>query len=121
MRGSLAVLFAALLAGCALFDGPVAIQTRPRPDDMCLQARLGGTLVADATYGLALENPGYRMGVVWPFGFTARRESGVIVLLGPSGNVIAREGDRIQAGGGSAGDDAVGVCGTIQVNPSPGA
>ena len=82
-------------------------------------ARVGGTLVADSTYGLALQNPGYRNGVIWPHGFTARRESGVILLIGPGGGVVAREGDRILAAGGS-GDDAVIVeCG-IKVNPNEG-
>lgn len=78
-------------------------------------ARMGGTLVADPSFGLALQNDGYRDGVVWPYGYSARRESGVIVLLGPSGAVVAREGDRIRAAGG--GNQV--MC-SIVVNPTPG-
>ena len=115
------VVVAGALVSCSLLDGPVTIRTRAQPDDACLEARVGGTLVSDSTYGLAFQNPGYRNGTVWPFGYTARRQGGVIVLLGPSGNVVAREGDRILASGGSAGDDAVGVYCSIQVNPGPGA
>jgi hypothetical protein len=104
-----ALLLAFLVVGCAPKDGPVAIRTRAQPTVVCMQARVGGTLVADPTYGLALQNPGYVNGAIWPYGFTARREAGVILLIGVAGQVVAREGDRILAAGGSAGDDAVGV------------
>lgn len=113
--------FAWVLAGCSLTDGPVTIRTLPQGITACDQARVSGTLVADSTYGLALENSGYRMGAVWPYGYTARRESGVVLLVGSGGVVVAREGDHIHAAGGSAGEGAVNVeCG-IQVDPSPGA
>jgi hypothetical protein len=121
MRAAVAfVILIAQLAGCALTDGPVAIQTLPALD-ICNAARVGGTLVADPSFGLAFQNPGYREGAIWPHGYSARRESGVVVLLGPSGQVVAREGDRILAAGGSGPDDAVNVECDIQVNPSPGA
>jgi hypothetical protein len=97
----------------------VAIRTLPEPVTVCNMARIGGTLVADATFGLALENPGYRNGVVWPHGFTARRESGVVLLIGPGGGVVARERDWVQGAGGS-GDDAVVLQCNLRVNPSPG-
>jgi hypothetical protein len=117
MRPTAVVLIAAVLAGCALTDGPVTIRTRTRPDEVCNQARVGGVLVADPTYGLAFKNPGYVQGAVWPFGYSARRESGVIVLLGPSGQVVAREGDRVLAAGGGSSDDAVNVDCEISVVP----
>lgn len=85
-----------------------------------MQARVGGTLVADPTYGLAFQNPGYVNGAVWPYGFTARRESGVILLIGLAGQVVAREGDRILAAGGSAGSDAVNVDCDISIVPNDG-
>lgn len=119
MRAVPGVALAWMLAGCSLTDGPVAIRTQPQPMAVCEQARVGGTLVADRTFGLAFQNPGYRNGVVWPFGYTARRQSGVILLIGPAGGVVAREGDRILAAGGS-GEEAVYVECDIQVNPSPG-
>lgn len=119
LRAAAAWTLACVIAGCSLTDGPVTIRTLAQPTTACNMARIGGTLVADSTYGLALENPGYRNGVIWPYGFTARRESGVILLIGTGGGVVAREGDRILAAGGS-GDDAVIVQCNIQVNPSPG-
>jgi hypothetical protein len=73
-------------------------------------------LVADPSFGLALQNAGYRNGAIWPHGYSARRESGVVVLIDPSGRVVAREGDRILASGGSGPDDAVNVECDIQVN-----
>ena len=108
------------LAGFTVTDGPVTIRTLPVLD-ACNAARVGGTLVADPSFGLALQNPGYRNGAIWPHGYSARREAGVVVLVGPSGQVVAREGDRILASGGSGPDDAVNVECDIQVNPSPGA
>jgi hypothetical protein len=112
------VILLAQLAGCAAADGPVAIQTLPDLA-VCEAARVGGTLVSDPSFGLALQNSGYRQGAVWPHGYSARRESGVTVLLGPSGQVVAREGDRILAAGGSGAGDAVNVECDIEVNPSP--
>jgi len=119
MRIAATVVLIAELAGCGLSDGPVAIRTLPILD-VCEMARVGGTLVADPSFGLAFQNPGYRNGAIWPHGYSARRESGVILLIGPSGRVVAREGDRILAAGGSGADDAVNVECHIQVNPSPG-
>jgi len=115
-----ALLLFAQVAGCSLTDGPIAIRTLPVLD-ACDAARVGGTLVADPSFGLALENAGHRQGAVWPHGYTARRESGVAILIDPYGQVVARAGDRILAGGGSGADDAVNVECAIQVNPSPGA
>lgn len=110
---AVALFFVVLVAGCALTDGPVPIRTRSQPDDVCLQARVGGILFADPTYGLAFEN----RGAIWPFGFSARRESGVIVLLDQEGRAIAREGDNIEAAGGNGGADASSVYCDIRVVP----
>lgn len=117
VRRAIAVLLAAALAACAITDVPVTIRTRTRPNEVCNQARVGGVLIPDPTYGLAFKNPGYVQGVIWPFGYSARRESGVIVLIGPSGQVIAREGDRVLAAGGGSSGDAVNVDCEISVVP----
>ena len=115
------LLLAFLVAGCALIDGPVAIRTRAQPNTVCMAARVGGILVADPTFGLAFKNSDddleYVNGAVWPYGFSARRENGVILLIGPGGQVVAHEGDRMQAAGGSVGDDAVNVDCDISVLP----
>src|SRR4051794_15481371 len=116
---AVAMILIMQVGGCSLTDGPVAIRTLPVVD-ICNAARVGGTLVADPAFGLAFENTGHRIGAIWPHGWSARPESGVVVLLGPSGQVIAREGDRILASGGSGPDDAVNVECDIQVNPNPG-
>ena len=101
-------------------NAPVDIRTRAS-NDACLEARVGGILVADDKAGLGFANAGHPMSVVWPDGFSARREWGRIVLLDARGAVVAREGDRILAAGGTAGDGAVGVWCHIQVNPGPDA
>jgi hypothetical protein len=97
-------------------DGPVAIETQDRPNDICEAAGVGGTLVADPTYGLALQRLGYTSGAIWPFGYSARRVSGRIVLYGPSGNVVAHEGDQILAAGAAGPDGADEIECQIHVN-----
>lgn len=128
MRLLSAVVITAMLAGCGITDGPVALWTRPKPDAGCLQARVGGTLVADPNAGLAFKgvNGSPNRPAWWPYGWSARREQGVILLIDPSGKVWAREGDEILASGGNSSDTnggnvSVSVECDIQVNPSPGA
>jgi len=56
---------------------------------------------------------------VWPYGYAARREEdGVVVLIDPSGQVVAREGDTIVAAGAFS-DTATYVECDLEVNPSP--
>jgi hypothetical protein len=51
------------------------------------------------------------MPVVWPSGFAAWRADGTAVVVGPYGNVIAREGDvRDDLSGGYGTDDAFHIC-----------
>jgi len=121
VKSAAVVVLAAPEAACGAADGPVVIRTQAQPLEVCEAARGGRTLVADPTFRLAFENPGYRQGATWPYGYSAHRESGVIVLFDPSGKTIADEGDRILAAGGVATDNAVNVDCDIQVNPGPGA
>jgi hypothetical protein len=122
MRVAVLTVLAALVAGCGAADrptaAPVAIRTLDRPYTVCDTAAIRGTLVADPTYGLALDTPGHREGTVWPYGYSARRESGTIVLVDSSGDVVAREGDDILAAGGFGDGYATVEC-WIRVNPSP--
>ena len=102
--------------------GPVAIQTNPTPETICEQARVGGYLAADARWGVGVrwEMNGEVHGVVWPYGYSARREAGGVVLLDRAGAVVAREGDRVVAGG-SVGDDGTShPCTHVHVEPLPG-
>ena len=63
------------------------------------------------------------MPVEWPFRYSARMEGTRIVLLDDRGVVVAREGDRIQVGGGMGPGPAPNAvwfaCGLVQVT-APG-
>ena len=85
-------LSAALLVACSS-DGQVVIKTDPNSAP-CLLFRFGGVLVADPTYGLALQGTG----VIWPRGYSARRLAGKIEILDERGYVVAREGDNVIMG-----------------------
>ncbi len=99
-----AAALALLLGRCAPASGPVALHTQA-PSTICQAARVGGVLVADPAYGLAFRGGDHVVDVVWPNGYSARREQdGVVVLVDPSGRAVAREGDRIEAAG-TYGDD----------------
>jgi hypothetical protein len=123
VRRKLAALFAPVLAvvvaGCASAPvGPVPINTGA-PSTVCAMARVGGILVYDTTYGLGFKSGDSVRVVVWPNGYSARREQdGVVVLIDPSGQSVAREGDTIVAAGAN-GDTAVYVECYVEVNPSP--
>ena len=113
-------LLAALLAACAAAPpvGPVRINTGG-PSNVCAAAAVGGILAYDTTYGLGFKSGDRVRVVVWPYGYSARREQdGVVVLIDPSGRTVAREGDRIAAAG-ALGDYATFVMCDLEVNPSP--
>lgn len=69
--------------------------------------RIGGFLAADATFGLGVrDREGNFTGVVWPFGYSARRDANGTVLVDRLGRTLAREGDLV-AMAGSVGIDLV--------------
>jgi len=88
----------------------VAIRTQaqpPNPDDPCPAAAIKGQLVEDSTWGLALRSTDNAThGVVWGYGYSARRDAGTVVLLNPSGTSVAKEGDSVRMAG-TVGDDGV--------------
>jgi hypothetical protein len=104
-----------LAAACAAPVGPVALITQP-PTNVCLTARVGGVLVEDPTYGLAISSSdGHVGGTVWPNGFSAwRDEEGIVVLTSPGGQVVAREGDRIESAGHTEDDGTAYPCADIR-------
>ena len=112
-------LLAAVSAACASAPvGPVRINTGP-PSSACALAAVGGVLAYDTTYGLGFKSGDSVRVVVWPNGYSARREQhGVVVLIDPAGRTVAREGDRIAAAG-ALGDYATFVECDLEVNPSP--
>jgi hypothetical protein len=102
-----------VLAGCA-----VQLRTAPAPANGCDLALVEGRLVADARSGLALaaDETGASIEIIWPFGYSARRDPVELALIDERGAVVAREGDRINVGGGSGADDAFVACaGSVRV------
>lgn len=104
-RGALlACAFLLIACSASATDGPLAIQTQRSDPGACLLLPVDGVLVADSTWGLALMgsddagNP-HRYGVIWPHGYSARREQGTPVLIDRAGKVVAREGDRLELDG----------------------
>jgi len=111
------LLLAIAIAGCAdAADGPVPLQTHPVLT-VCPAARVSGVLAADPNYGLGYKHSGDVQGVIWPQGYSARRESGVVVLIDPTGRIVAREGDRIVSSGSYDENDVALPCGDLEVTP----
>lgn len=110
MRERLRVLIVLPLAIAAC---SVSITTMPpeMAEEICHLEQGGGYLIADARTGL-----GIRLGtdvhpVIWPVGFSARREVlGPLVLVDRNGHDVAREGDLVGMSGGFDGDGIFHVC-----------
>ena len=86
----------------------------------CPTALAVGTLVEDANE-LILAGPGGGPPVhlVWPNGYSIRRDQGVLVVADLLGFVRARAGDYVELGGGGTLSGGFQVCGDFKVNPSP--
>ena len=100
----------------------IAVPTFPPqlPDDPreCPAALIIGTLHEMETYGVGLEIDGEAWPVRWPFGFSARRDDGQLVLLDAAGEVVGGHGDPVQAGGGM-GETSVAACVSVIRAPVP--
>ena len=87
----------------------------------CPTALLDGILVAGADGTLTVvSDGGTPMSVVWPdwHGVRTDEETGRLVLTGPLGQIVAREGDRVRVGGGENADGpGFRACGPIAVGP----
>jgi hypothetical protein len=113
---ALLALMAIGVAGCS-----VQLRTDTQPRDACEMALASGRLVADARSGLGLaDTTGEVTPVIWPFGYSARREASGVVLLDETGRAVAREGDHIEMGGGFGADAFAACAGSIKVVPAPG-
>ena len=102
----------------------IALRTQaPEPagtPQACMASLIEGALVRDAPSGVAIRDAqGLVHQVVWPFGYTARDDSGRLVVLDASGSVVAHEGDRVSIGGGEIGTDGtwLGCGGTTILGP----
>ena len=84
----------------------------------CNTALLEGVLVADGdTLGTRAPD-GSVAHVRWAsglFGYNVRRTSDGLVLTDIFSQVVAREGDRIQVGGGTGADNVFNACGSVNV------
>ncbi len=107
-----------VFAGCGT---PVGLRTQPAPISACMDALATGVLVSSNLSGLAIKaDESAIQEVEWPFEYTARRETTGLVLLDSVGQVVAREGQLIQMGGGTGADGVFHACpGSISVVPAP--
>ena len=82
--------------------GAIDLATRPGPDGACFEALGGGVLARNSRTGLGFA--GYARStegdVIWPFGYSARIEDGLAVLVDAAGRIVAREGDPLRLSGG---------------------
>lgn len=107
------VIVATLLTGC----GPAAVATGPTivggEEVMCESALAEGILhgdPGDPRVAWLINPDGLRYELQWPRGFTARFNP-ELELVASNGEVVAREGDDLDLGGGfSAPDGAFSVC-----------
>ena len=81
----------------------------------CPTALATGVLTASGTDLLLTDDTGTPDDVVWPDGYSVRRDGDALVLVNRFGFVMAREGDRIDVGGGVMTDDRFHGCGDVVV------
>jgi len=106
----LALAVAACSIGAVPTPDPAAIALPTQPPvpsgtpPACMAALLEGRLVEDERWGLALVDAnGTVHKVVWPYGYSARRDVAHVALLDPTG--VAVTGQGLQIGGGEIGSD----------------
>ena len=109
-----------LVWGCAIVDPHpnVPLRTQAPPADgasqACMAALAVGELVVHPASGVGLRDvDGNVIEVVWPFGYSARLESGRITLMDERGTVVGREGDVVGLGGGEIGRSVWLACGGV--------
>lgn len=114
-----AIISVLLVSSCGLFSSrsPVVIRTQDTPRGGCKLSEIQGVLVADPTWGLALTvtPTGKPFGVVWPHGYSARRDEGRVSLLDATGTVVARERDLVEMAPGNEIDGVLYPCAPITV------
>jgi hypothetical protein len=109
LRALLAAAFSLVPAACLSSPPPespclgcrVAIATAAGPSEACVLMPIAGVLVYDPPNGMSLlKADGTVRRVLWPFGWSAWREEGGIVLRNRSGEGRGTEGARVQYAGG---------------------
>ncbi len=119
------VVLALLVAGCSFAAVPtpdpagIAVPTQaPQPAGTaraCPASFIEGRLVADPRWGIALvDNDGTTREVIWPYGYSARRDVAHVVLLDATGSIVAQTGNLVHVDGGETGADGAWLaCGAI--------
>lgn len=100
LAAALLVVLSATTAGC---------------ETSCPLALAEGVLVREGDALVLGDGSGNTQTVVWPSGYGVREDNGILVLVDWIGNVKAREGDRIRAGGGVGTDGLFHACGDVTV------
>jgi hypothetical protein len=108
------------MAGCGAIDksafpqpARIAIRTLPSPgpDEVCMLAQHGGTLVVEPVSGVGLvDEIGRVTHVVWPYGYALRPDADRLALVDDQDRIAAHVGDRIIIGGGLGRDDVWIAC-----------
>lgn len=117
-RSLAALALTVVVAACGV---PVGLRTQSAPISACMDALATGTLITSNLSGLAIRaEDGAIVEVEWPFEYTARREAVGLVLIDSVGQIVAREGQLIQMGGGTGADGVFHACpGSISVPAAP--
>jgi hypothetical protein len=116
-RGSRAEVAAVVVAIAIAACNQLVLRTAPAPEAACDAAVMTGHLVSSRETGLALRPAGgANVPVTWPFGYSAGGFVGSLELRDETDQVLAREGDFVQVGGGMGADGSFVVCaGTVSV------
>lgn len=85
----------------------IDLLTAPEPSKGCRTQYNEGRLVRDLVTGLGIFADRFATGVVWPFGYAAREEDGVVVLFGADDREVAREGEVVGFSGPGPGIDGL--------------
>ena len=100
----------------------IDLMTAPERAKGCRLQFNEGRLVRHLATGLGIiDSSGNIVGVVWPFGYTARQDDGVATLIASDGRVVAREGEVYGFSGPGPGVDGfIHACDDVVVEPAPG-
>ena len=84
-------------------------------DTACPLGLAEGVLIREGDALVLQGSDGDTVVVDWPSGNDVRDDGGTLVLVEWLGSVKAREGDKIQVGGGTRDDGSVQACGGVVV------
>jgi hypothetical protein len=109
-RNVVALLLAFSIAACSVFEtkdpaavrlneGGILFLTQNLAPNAVMEALFQGRIVADEAGCLRLQ-PGDRVTVIWPKGFTLERVSGAFLVRDAGGRAVGRIGDTFRLGGG---------------------